>query len=550
MKLLNKFKYELLIAFIFVLTRFPDLGHDMFNTDVWKWKTRSYDFSTGIFNLQFDQTIQKYHPGVTLMWLGTLGIKIFNLYNETTLKVSPDSVQAIFGLHFVQKLMVVISIGLTLSSIFYVLNKLFGKKYALLSVFLISFEPFYIALTRAFHLEGLQSTFMLAAIVWFYYWYINLENKNFISKNSLKLFSACFFSALAFLTKTTALYLIPFFGLWILINTFKTKKIKNGIFNFLQWLLPSLGFVFLLWPALWVIPLQVFNILYQGVVVVGVETEHIQYFFGKLVEDPGWYFYFVVFLFRSSYWLIIGFMGTLLTFITSYYSQKSQNKFSKTLKNIFSPEQTNFIVYNLYYILFYFIMLSIPSKKLDRYVLPLMISSVLIASFFINYYFDKIKTNFKYILLVLPIFTAYYLHPNYFSYYSVGLKFGIYAIEPKWMIGQKEIVSYFKNLKSTENYSDSYDMSFEEVIQDPQLYPKTLSVGFPEKYYTQIWPFFREFGAWAVIQDLRPFAVKTNYFIYPVWNDESENENRFKLKYIDTIKVRGVNVYNVYQRVQ
>ena len=204
MNFIKRFKYEILIFVLFVFSRSFDLGHDMFNTDVWKWKTRSYDFSTGVFALNFDQTIQKYHPGVTLMWLGTAGIKIFNLYNDVVLHVSPDSIYAIFGLHTVQKFLVVMAIGVSISSIFYVLRSLFGNKYAFLSIFLISFEPFYIALTRTFHLEGLQSTFMLGAVVWFYYWFEKDK------KNYKRLFVASFFSALSFLTKTTALYLILF----------------------------------------------------------------------------------------------------------------------------------------------------------------------------------------------------------------------------------------------------------------------------------------------------------------------------------------------------
>jgi len=534
MKFINRFKLEILIFFLFILSRYPSLGHDMFNTDVWKWKVRTYDFSTGVFTLNFDQTIQKYHPGVTLMWLGTVGIKVFNLYNDIFLHVSADSIQALFGLHFVQKFLVVIAIGISLASIFYVLRELFGNRFAFLSIFLLSFEPFYIALTRTFHLEGLQSTFMLASIVWFYYWY----EKN--KKNYKRLFITAFFSAFSFLTKTTALYLVPFFGLWILLDILKNKKIKMGIFRYLQWILPTFMFVFLLWPALWVIPNDVFKILYQGVAVVGVEQDHIQFFFGKLVDDPGWYFYIVVFILRSSYLLLLGLLGLKLLFVFD-----KDGKFKKYLGNT----RRDFIKYNLLYVFFYMIMLSIPSKKLDRYILPLMVSSVLICAFFFEYYLDKIKSNLKYLVFLLPLITAVYLHPDYFSYYSSGLKFGMYAIEPKWMIGQREVINYVEGIKEDKEYMDSYDMSFEEVSQNVAYYPNVTSVGFQEKYYTQIWPFFREFGAWAVIKDLTPFAVRTNYFVYPVWNDDSYNEDRFKIGFIGTIKVRGVDVYNVYQRV-
>jgi len=534
MSFIKRFKYEILIVLLFILIRCFDLGHDMFNTDVWKWKSRSYDFSTGIFTGNFSLTNQKYHPGVTLMWLGTVGIKIFNLYNDLVLKVSSNDIQAVFGLHVVQKYLVVIAIGISLAFVFYALKKLFNIKYALLVIGLLSVEPFYVALTRVFHLEGLQSTFMFVSMLWFYYWFEKGRT------DYKRLFITAFFSALAFLTKTSALYLIPFFGLWILLSIFNSKdlskfkvvSIKKYVFHYFQWLLPTLMFVFLLWPALWVNPLEVFNTLYRGVAVVGVETEHVQYFFGKLVEDPGWYFYIIVFLLRSSWLLLIGFIFTLINY----------NKLIK------GKSYEKFVSYTLLYISFYLIMLSIPSKKLDRYILPVIVSSILLLGISFEYYLNKFKSNFKYLIFLLPIVTLIYLHPNYLSYYSTGLKFGMYALEPKWMIGQKEIVKYLLDIKKQNNYIDLKDMSLEEVLYGKDS-NHVLSVGFQEKYYTQIWPFMREINGWAVIKDLTPFAVKTNYFVYPIWEDDSYLEDRFKIKFIGTIKIRGTDAYNVYQRV-
>jgi hypothetical protein len=136
------------------------------------------------------------------------------------------------------------------------------------------------------------------------------------------------------------------------------------------------------------------------------------------------------------------------------------------------------------------------------------------------------------------------------SYYNPlfgGIKTGIKVLEPKWLIGERNILSYFKEVRP--NFEPSgQDESFEEVVYGGQN-KNVLSVGFQEKYYTQIWPFFREIDSWAVIQDLSPFAVKTRYFVYPVWDDRSAEENRFQLKYIDDIKIRGVSAYRVYERM-
>src|SRR3989344_6248672 len=100
MRFIKKYKFGLLIIFLFVLSRWPDLGHDMFNTDVWKWKARTFDFGTGVFTLDLDKTVQKYHPGVTLMWTGTIAVKFFNFYKDLVLaKNGYTELQEVFALH-------------------------------------------------------------------------------------------------------------------------------------------------------------------------------------------------------------------------------------------------------------------------------------------------------------------------------------------------------------------------------------------------------------------------------------------------------------------
>ncbi len=50
-----------------------------------------------------------------------------------------------------------------------------------------------------------------------------------------------------------------------------------------------------------------------------------------------------------------------------------------------------------------------------------------------------------------------------------------------------------------------------------------------------------------MIKELKPFADKTKYFVYPVWDDDTMQESDLKLSYFDTIKVRGVPLYNIYK---
>jgi 4-amino-4-deoxy-L-arabinose transferase-like glycosyltransferase len=537
--MIKSFKYEFIFFALFVLSRLPSLGHDTFNTDVWKWKARSYDFGGGVFTLNFEKTLQKYHPGVTLMWLGTAGIKIYNFYYSAVYHSDPvdNDIQTVFGLHFVQKLLIVLAIGVTLTMVFYVLRKMFGTKYAFIAGGLLALEPFYIALTREMHLEGLMSTFMLASAVWLYYYLQTKKRKHFI-------FSGIF-AGLAVLTKTSSIFVIPFTGLILFVSDFLTAKnfvtsLKSSLSKFFKWLIAPVVTFVALWPIMWVNPWEAITDMYRGIFVIGVETDHQQFYFGRLVDDPGFTFYFVVLALKVSVYLIAGLIGYLL--VVKKHQERSQK---------------NFVYFLLIFSVLYLIELIIPSKKLDRYILPSVMTLSLISSFFFVWLIDKINlrklTALKYLILFLPaVMTTALVHPDYFSYYNPmfgGLKTGIYVLEPKWMIGTSEIIDYFKNLQKEKNYQLAQnDQSFEELISSGQV-KNVLTVGFQEKYYTQIWPFFREMDAWAVIQSLQPFAVKTEYFVYPVWDDSGKIETRFKVQFVDSIKIRGVPVYNVYRRI-
>ncbi len=541
----KRYKYEFLVFLFFVLVRIPSLGHDNFNTDAWRWKSRSYNFGNAITSGKFENTLQKYHPGVILMWLGSAGVKINNTYANLKGQslVADESVDIIFQLDFVQKLLVVCAQGIAVTFVFYVLRNIFGYKYSMIAIFMLSLEPFYLGLTRVFHLEGLVSSFMLASIIWLYYYLLNTKNWKRLAVSSV-------FAGFSLLTKTSSIFLIPFSALTLFIYVFRNGKSKNlkeyfkkelwnNIKNFnrifLFWFTIVFMTFFVFWPAMWVSMTGVFQALYEGIVDVGVEGDHLQYYFGKLVDDPGPSFYFVVFGFRSSTYLFIGFIGSLLI----------RNKLPRYYKN--------FLDYLLVFVFFIFLQLTIPSKKLDRYILPMLVVMSLSSSIFIAWVFSKLKfSKLKIALFLTPVvLTLFVLHPDYLSYYSPifgGIKVGSKVIEPKWIIGTKEIVRYFKNVQRDNNMDASYNVAFESLVYKKKGVglDNILTVGFDEKYYSQIWPFFREFGAWAVVKDYNQFAQRTKFFVYPVWADAGVSETRFTLRYVDTISLRGALLYNVY----
>lgn len=559
LKKLKQIKHEILVFALFVVSRLPKLGYDMFNTDVWKWKQRIYDFGSGVFYLDFAGTVQKYHPGVILMWLGSLAVKFHNLmYKVTTGSPPPDNdIFVIFQLHFLQKLFVVLAIGVTLAFVFRGLSKIIDKKYAYLAVLLIVLEPFYIALTRVVHLEGLMSTFMVASFVWFY---LYLQDESRSLKPRANLYLSAFFAACAFLTKSSSLFLLPFFGLMAFLFDYLPRKrknekgflgaVQNSLLKYGPWLLITAVFFVIIWPAMLVVPIHALATVWSGIFNTGVEQGHLQIFMGRLVTDPGVIFYPAVFFYRSSLYLLAG--------LVAY----------PFLRNKISVEKRQFALYAFLFGFLYAVEMTIPSKKLDRYLLPTIISFVLIATFPIELSVEKFAKFLKLktkelkkgrfyknarilaviFILVPAISCASYLHPNYFSYYNPlggGLEKGIFVIEPKWIFGQDELLAYMRNLMEADNLSTFKDETLQSLYYSDKLRSK-LVVAFPEKYYTQLWPFVRDIDGWATIEALLEDAKQSNYYILPVWDDNYSQKEEVRLTYRDSIYVRGVEIFKVY----
>ena len=553
MKLIKKYRYEILFFVIFCLARAPYLGAEMFNTDTWKWKARIYDFGSGVFNLDFDKTLQKYHPGVTLMWIGTVAVKFEGLYcsvipcpDETV-----DTVGAVFALHFFQKFFIVLAIGLTLALAFYPLRKLFGKKYAFITMFLLSFEPFFYALTRVIHLEALMTSFMLASFVWLFYTLETAREEQRSVKLSGLILSAVL-AGLSILTKSTAIFMLPFSLLSIVV--YQHGSLRRVIKTSAIWLAPVLLTYFILWPSMWVHPLNTLDYVFiRGIKETGLEGEHTQIYFGKYTENPGLFYYFVVMAFKFSPFLVTGivFFAFLVKRIVPHFG---------------ADKAKRFILLGFIFTVGYLLEIIIPTKKLDRYILPALASISLLAGFFYTWAINKFCALLKTGPGFAPIFqmarklvaiTAFVglfayqslaLTPDYFSYYNPmfgGLAKGIYTLEPKWIIGQHQVTQYFADLIKT-NRLELFTQG--QSFDNQKALSHKLTVAFPEKYYTQIWPFIRKIGGWATIEDLSPNARRTTYFVYPIWDDYSNQETRFTLIYLDSIYLRGVKMYNVYQR--
>jgi hypothetical protein len=364
-----------LILLLALLPRLPDL--DRFVTpDEPVWLTGSSNFYYALGQRDFAATFHLEHPGVTTMWAGTLGfLWQFPEYRGTgTGMITMDNHEAVFAdldvsplnLLAAGRTFAVLGIGLGLAASFVYARRLLGFPAALIGLSLAAFDPFYIGLSRLLHTDGLQSTLMLLS---------TLALLNFLFKDQRKrhlLFSGAA-AGLAWLTKSPALFLIPFTGLALLLDMWYSRKSSQVLTPvrlvgragglLLLWLAVAAGVFVLFWPVMWVDPWGTLYRIYD-MALASANYGHITplFFNGQTITDgylgiEYWYFYPLTFLWRTTPAVLFGlaFCG-----IAAWLRLPPLNEEG--------PRRAVFLL--LLFFFFYGLMVSLSAKKFDRYFLP------------------------------------------------------------------------------------------------------------------------------------------------------------------------------------
>ncbi len=298
------------------------------------------------------------------------------------------------------------------------LGRLFGKKMAFVSGLLIALDPFYLSDSRVNRAEALITGLMTLSVLGLVF-YAQRQRYRYL------IFSAIF-AGLSFLTKIQAVVLIPAVLLiisWILyfdspINQLKTPapmvKIKNIMALSLLWLLTAGLTWLLLWPSMWVIPLETLTLVYNYATrKVGAEGVNL-FFWGQTYQDanPGLWFYPFVFIMRITPLTMLGGLAFMVQWRQSFrhdapLGYQNPNRYAPIL---------------IIYIVIYALVMTLGSHKQDRYLMPIFLCVDILAAMGLLYLEEKslrIKSNiFLPILLLIQIATIYPHHPYYYSYFN------------------------------------------------------------------------------------------------------------------------------------
>jgi len=396
----------LISLIIFIFSRFVFLGFDHTNNDSIRWFVRSENFLQGLKDLNFSQTYQKYHPGVTLMWLIALPRQIFYFYEYNFLETktnifSPENFT--FTNFYTKSFINIILLFLVVLQLV-LINKIWNTRVVFLYVLFLSLEPYFVGINRWVHLTSLEVMLGFTSFLFLILWKDNLLKGVFTKKYII--FSAIFLG-LSVLTKITSIIT----GVVLLITILSSLRLENYKFVLKEILIFFSIFcltVFVLFPALWTSPVYVLNDIKDSMfgAISGDLRET------SLNSNLEVVYYPLILLFKISPIVLFVFGLTLV------YQIKKHDSNMKLI-NIF-------LIVNL-------IFLTLSDQKIDRYSLIFFPGIFLLISIFIS----KLSSSKIYLILFfhfLFIIYAYWTYfPNLAAYYTpvlggtrTALSLGIY----------------------------------------------------------------------------------------------------------------------------
>jgi hypothetical protein len=350
------------------------LALDRFATpDEAAWVGRSASFYHALLKRDFAGTFQHSHPGVTATWAGALAFRLHfpglaAQIDARTVKnwqrVEPflreQGIQPVEILKTARGVMV---LGTTaaLGLAWLYARRLLGEWPALAGMLLIAFDPFHLGLTRLLHLDGLAGNLMLASCLAFLaFVYQGRKRRDLLLAAGL--------AGLAWLTKVPALFLVPFFGLvmslevlreWRLAGRPRRATIARAAWPLLAWAGIAVLVFGLLWPAMWVDPLGTLGQVFSRSLSYAEEGHSSVIFFdGRVVAgDPGWSFYPVNYLWRTTPPVLIGLVLAVIALLRRRVPKER-------------PEISRVVILLALYAVLFGVGMSLGAKKFDRYLIP------------------------------------------------------------------------------------------------------------------------------------------------------------------------------------
>jgi hypothetical protein len=443
---IKNYAYAVLIFLLAFIPRYAGLGK-IIVADEQLWIGRSVKFFRSLLDLDLQGTSITGHPGVMTMWLCGFSMGLKNWL---------DGSASVGDLLFAGQFPIALVTSISVVIMYLLVRKLFDEMTAIVAAILIGTDPFFLPLSRAIHLDALATCFMTLAALFFIVFLKESKHRYLI------LSLLC--TGLGVLTKVPAVFLFGFMGFILLIEFIRVSlddrkkaiaSAKEYLKTYIIWFFISLLVILVFWPAIWSDPMVFIRLFTKGPGLVAHEGG--QFFWGHPVRDPGFLYYAVVILFKTTpITLVFSILSVVMVIWTGVSNHKSLNS---------DWFYTLFII--CYVILFTFFM-SVPLKKIGRYILPVFPMLNILASIGITRFVKAVadaSTNRKRLhhyafwiavvtILVVQIYPLVKLHPYELSYFN-PIAGGASKAKDVLLVGQGEGLDLVgKYLNEKENAQD------------------------------------------------------------------------------------------------
>ncbi len=340
------------------------------------WVWRSLHFSQALARGDWAGTAQIGHPGVTTMWLGSLGIlakraadpaasteAIQWLSGVTTL--TPENAEAFkrLGVFLTYgRLLVILTNALGVVLIYLLARRLWGQRVGVIAGLLFALDPFMAGLSGLLHVDGLLATFSVLSI---------LAMLNGLKRPSSLLLPdkprqvggtgwfalAGAFAGLAFLSKSPGLFLTGFVAIVLFLAVVsKRLSFKRSLLCFLSFVVVQGLLFFALYPAMWVQPIETLRGIFGLASFLSANAVRPTFFDGQYQLNHGTSFYPLALAFRLTPILMLGLFAALIAIVVTAWQQAERQTFSVLVLLIGAALFIAFI--------------TPVAKKFDRYMLP------------------------------------------------------------------------------------------------------------------------------------------------------------------------------------
>lgn len=360
-----------LMAFMLALAaRWPG-GSFLTVDEAYHWFDRVEQFRLALANGDYAATNLIGHPGVTTLWLGAGGQWLFELLSAADMLNATDQ-EAFYTL---VRLPIAVTTALVIALAYPLLNRLCGEHIALLATLFWIGEPFLVAHSQLLHLDALLTSFMILSLLLML---VALNDQSHPLMLSPWWLASGIAGGLALLTKSPALFLMPFAGLLALLQSFRSSKDQNdlrrlggrALYALLAatvWIDAAIIVWVALWPAAWIDPLGAAGrMALQASAEGGSPHGWGNFFLGQAVVDPGPLFYPLTIAFRLTPWTLLGII------VWAWFVGRERCE-------IWNRRNRALLLIALFAALFIAALTFLP-KKFDRYALPAFPALAILAA--------------------------------------------------------------------------------------------------------------------------------------------------------------------------